>query len=508
MERKSDGDEEETRKENGGGGGGGGKSEREWAVLRVLPLGADAGNVNDDGECEGEEKEEEEEYSEDIRRRNMRRNLHVTIGLRFTRGFGVSSWTGTPNAALLQHICHGRVWGLGFASGAMGISQLMFALPLGYLGDKRRSIRARMMSVAGVVQMGAIVLLLFTVTSKSMEEPGSLLPLWLITLGLAGLGYVIASMQSLGQSLLADSLVTQQRQEAYTRVQIYSTCGLSLGPFLVRRSIFRFYPLPSRSRRSYRFTLFIHISPNFNMMNPVCMCEKIVLSEQQQQQQQQQALLIFRHFGNTWSVESIRTAVEVGVCTLIPSTFFLCSFTDNIELSSKRHRRKKSSSSSSLASMRKNDSGESLSTSSGAPSLVEGIDGTEEDEEEVLFDETEAIGYGHIRVNGGDGHVEDTTPVNGYTERTPLLGSHLPSPKLSHSLRTLSLSSSLRKLFGPESVPLLLFLSDLVISMASGMTLRYACIYIYIYMCVCVCVCGVYTFDLENTCISISLGDD
>ena len=160
--------------------------------------------------------------------------------------------------------------------------------------------------------------------------------------------------------------------------------------------------------------------------------------------------------------------------------------------------------------MRKNDSSESLSSSSGAPSLVEGSDGTkeeegeeeeEEDEEEVLFDETEAIGYGRIRVNG-ERYVEDT-PVNEHTERTPLLGSHLPSPKKSHLLywRTLSLSLSMRKFFGPESVPLLLFLSDLVISMSSGMTLRYArvCASDVLVMCTC---------DCENTHLSVFFGDN
>ena len=201
-------------------------------ALAMLPLGSAGG---DGGEGEGEgEGGEEEEYSEEVRRRNMRRNLHTYLGLVFTRGFGVGSWTGTPNAALLQHICGGDVWGLGVASGAMGMSQLCFALPLGYLGDKNRGARARMLSVAGVVQMLAIALLLYNTVGMGADPPGSLLPLWLQTAGLAMLGYVIATMQSLGQSLLADSLVTQQREGAYTRVQVYRTCGLSLGPFMVR----------------------------------------------------------------------------------------------------------------------------------------------------------------------------------------------------------------------------------------------------------------------------------
>lgn len=392
--------------------------EEEQEALAMLPLGVADGEDFDDME-----EEEEEEYTEEVRRRNMRRNLNNYLGLVFTRGFGVGSWTGTPNAALLQHICGGRVWGLGVASGAMGMSQLIFALPLGYLGDKNRSIRARMLSVAGVVQIAAITLLLCTVTGKAMDQPGSLLPLWLITSGLAGLGYVIATMQSLGQSLLADSLVTQQREGAYTRVQIYRTCGLSLGPFL--------------------------------------------------------ALLIFRHYGNTWSVESIRAAVTIGIATLVPSSFFLCSMNDNIELSTNaRRRRGRSSSSSSLdaSSVPRDNSDGSIGGGDAPPSnksACAGGENEEVEEEETLFDDTEAIGHGHVRVNG-DGTVVDKGA--GQSERSPLLGRHRHHASLNMPPSSPPSSSSQRPVFGPESVPLLLFLSDLVISMSSGMTLR--CVFI------------------------------
>ena len=142
---------------------------------------------------------------------------------------------------------------------------------------------------------------------------------------------------------------------------------------------------------------------------------------------------------------------------------------DNIDLST-RHRRRRSSSSSSLSSLAAAGRGGSAGSLSGgggdAPSSADEEEGGEgEEEEELLFDETEAIGHGHVRV-GGDGRV--VAKAGGgltTTERSPLLsgaGERPPSP------------ARVRHFFGPESVPLLLFLSDLVISMSSGMTLRYA----------------------------------
>ena len=46
----------------------------------------------------------------------------------------------------------------------MGLSQLFFALPLGYLSDKNRHRRATMLAVAGLIQSIAVVLTIYAVS--------------------------------------------------------------------------------------------------------------------------------------------------------------------------------------------------------------------------------------------------------------------------------------------------------------------------------------------------------
>lgn len=336
-----------------------------------------------------------------------KRNLYVYTLIVFSRGFGLGAWSGTSLAAFLQHVCAGRDYGLGIASGALGMSQLLFAFPLGYIGDKRRRRRALLLRIAAAVQVGAVGVLLAAVSLKDPDHAGSgvgggAMPhrreqLWLLVLALSMLGFVMASMQSVGQSVLADSIKTRRREGPYTQVAMARNLGNSLGPLV--------------------------------------------------------ALWIFVDSGNVWSDRAIHAAVFVGVCLMLPSSIFLCMLDDDIDGPSAR-------------------GGVGAATAASNPHAID-----EEEEDQAAYDDTEAIGYGATSPPDGeaDGCHEDYSARShkdgdGDSLLRPLLAAVDPEC-MDDRARPEQMPPV--PLLHARNVPLILFLSDLVSALASGMTLRF-----------------------------------
>ena len=383
-----------------------GVTEKTGLLLAALPLG-------DKGHLDAAERKKESRALVNERRR---RNLANYCILVFSRGIGSMSWTGTPLAALTEYLCHGEAYGLGVISACQGLAQLIAAFPLGFIGDRRRTWRATMMRCAAVVQFLVVVIAVGTVLNMSREQHEGKMNLVLISLtaALSLHGFVTACMQSVGQSILADSLVTLNRQSGLTKVQISRQFGNSLGPLI--------------------------------------------------------ALAIFRSHGNIWSVSAMKATVEVGATLLVPCCVALCFFDARID-----HERISGHQEEEVQKQTAKQQRQVLPPPSarGVADAGDTAPAVEEEDNDGEDDDTEAVWAQRSATTATD----DAAAAEGTSMTSPLLGTERVDDDVENGDGSLHARNAVLRFFDDffceKNVPLLLFLSDFVTSLATGMTVKF-----------------------------------
>lgn len=197
--------------------------------------------------------------------KRISRNVYLTLVMCAVWGLADSIWNGTILAAWLYLLSNGKNAAVGYVEAASGLSNLVVALPLGYLADKIG--RSPVIKFAGLLFFSATALTAYSVLYQPVDDF-----LWLtISMCLWGVGGAIFNGPS--QALFADSIPTGERSKWYSR-------------------LFSSYLIPG-------------------IIGPIV------------------CIILFHVFGNNWTFEEIKPIFLIGLACELPCAILACFFSDN-----------------------------------------------------------------------------------------------------------------------------------------------------------------------------------
>jgi MFS family permease len=180
----------------------------------------------------------------------LNHNVALLLLMRIVSGLHTSLWSGTVLASYLYVLMGSNAYA-GYVEAAMGIANLVFALPAGYLAD--RFSRSGVIAVGGwcvplaagltctaVIigvqrkqQEAARLLHAANATSDGPElSPQLELPFWLFVAALAMWGFVQAVQNGAAQALFADSVLAGERSRFYMYSFVAFLVASTLGPIV------------------------------------------------------------------------------------------------------------------------------------------------------------------------------------------------------------------------------------------------------------------------------------
>lgn len=181
----------------------------------------------------------------------LNHNVALLLLMRIVSGLHTSLWSGTVLASYLYVLMGSNAYA-GYVEAAMGIANMVFALPAGYLAD--RFSRSSVIAVggwcvplaAGLTGTAVIIgvqrkeqptrALLFGTNITGSGTPGLSpelqLPFWLFVAALATWGFVQAVQNGAAQALFADSVLAGERSRFYMYSFVVFLVASVLGPIV------------------------------------------------------------------------------------------------------------------------------------------------------------------------------------------------------------------------------------------------------------------------------------